>query len=210
MAHRKGGMIWQHIIENMDALNAVLEGEGRVLYLTRMAKRVQSGDVSLMLHTTNPSRLAGFIIERIAQIDGVTGVKHIGLHRPHFFPVHRDTSLYERFAVRIDTQPAACEEVYTTLTQVDCPDCLHKSYICYNFGDFDSTVQFSLLTEDEQCLREFLGQSVAVPPGVRGYEVMPVEATHPLINYDEWKTYATRHGLTTSWDDTTMIKGFSR
>jgi hypothetical protein len=208
VAHRKGGMIWNFIDANRGALNQALAGTGRMLYMTLLAKRVQRGDVSLMIHVSDPKKLGPFLVERVGAIPGVTSFTCIGLYAPHFFPVPKDTSGYQRYSIAVDTEPGACAAVYEEIKGLTQPEGMPKTYIWYNFGDFGSTIQFSVLTEDESSMRSQLGRYVATIRGVRGYEVMPVEATRPLIRYDEWTAYAKEHRLTTAWDDHEMIREF--
>ena len=115
VAHKKGSRIWNYIIEHKAELQAAIEGKGRLLYLTRLAKISKRGDVSLLVHMSEQNELADFVANHLSKIEGVTSIWIINLFKPVFYPLPRDTKHFKRFAVTVNTVPRQTSEVYETL-----------------------------------------------------------------------------------------------
>jgi hypothetical protein len=209
-AHKGGEGIWQAVVERQREMEAGLRGKGRMLYLTRLAKKARRGDVSLFVHVTDPAPLGSFITEHLCRIPSLTGIQCIGLHQPTFWPLPRDTKDLRRFAVAVQAAPQNVCEVYAALARLEPPPTVRWSYLCYNFSAFDAALQFSMLAMDEAALAGYLARTVSSIKGVLGLEVMPIEQTKPMISYDDWKDYSQRHGLVLAWDQETMLKQFGR
>ena len=82
----------------------------------------------------------------------------------------------------------------------------YLAYTCHLYGD---CMQFSALAEDEPSIMSYLDEKVRTLPGVLQMTVSPIEKTRPLISYDEWKNYSTRHSLVPPWNEAQMIQQFS-
>jgi len=210
LAHRKGHLIWEHIIHEKKQMETALQGQAQMLYLTLLARSVKRGDVSLFLHVTGKSVLGDFIVNRLSQIPGVTHINCVGLHEPIFFPFPKDASNWIRLSVLLDVQPVMVRDVYRMVAGQQCPVGMRKSYVCYNFSDFKGGVQFSLFTQSRDLSVRHLDNDISTLPGVRGYQLMPIEASHPLISHEEWKRYSKKHKLITTWDQERMLEQFEK
>ena len=130
------------------------------------------------------------------------------LFKPVFYPLPRDTKHFKRFAVTVNTVPRQTSEVYETLSTSAAPDGLVKTYLGYTFSSFGESVQFSLLAENDKAVEDYVSDVVERIPGVRRAHVFPIEMTKPLVSYDEWKEYSTRHSIVTAWDEEQMMEQF--
>lgn len=208
VAHRKGARIWDYIIEHKDELQSAIEGKGHMLYLTRLAKRARRGDVSLFVHMSELKELADFVANHLSKIEGVTNIWIVNLFKPMFYPLPKDTKGLKRFAITVNTVPQLTSEVYEALAESTLPDGLIKAYLGYTFSSFGESVQFSLLAEHDEAIKDYVSDTVAQIPGVKRTHVFPIEMTRPLVSYDEWKEYSTKHSIVTSWDDEQMLEHF--
>jgi len=81
------------------------------------------------------------------------------------------------------------------------------AYTCHLFGD---CIQFSILAEGEEALAKYVTEVVDKIPGVLNSTVNLIEMTRPLVSYDEWKQYSSKHGIVPSWDEELMINQFQQ
>jgi hypothetical protein len=205
VAHKTGSRIWDYIIEHRDELQAAIEGKGHLLYLTRLAKIAKRGDVSLLVHMSEPNELADFVANHLSKIEGVTSIWIINLFKPVFYPLPKDTKRFKRFAITVNTIPQLTSEVYNELANTAPPEGVIKTYLGYTFSAFGESVQFSLLAEHDEAVNNYISETVAKMPGVKRTHVFPIEMTRPLVSYDEWKEYSAKHSIVTSWDDGHMM-----
>ena len=207
VAHKKGSLISEYIIEHKEELQSQIEGKGHLLYLTRLAKIARRGDVSLVVHMNEPGQVAEFVARTLSKIEGVTSIWIINLFKPVFYPLPKDTKRFKRYAITINTAPNLTSEVYETLETTKLPDDLLKSYLGYTFSSFGESLQFSILAEHDEAANKYLAELNAMS-GVKRTNLFPIEMTKPLFSYDEWKDYSKKHNIVPSWDDKTMMEQF--
>jgi len=196
--------LWEYLSEHAGQLQDRLAHEGRLLFLSQRARHE---DVSLFVHVADPDVLAGFVVHDLAKIEGLTGCWMINMLKPLFFPLPRDTSGMSRHAITVRAFPPKLEDVYSSLSRLDAPPGVLMAYLaltCHLYGD---CLQFSVLTEDEESLNQYLDQGARTLPGVLHLTVSPIERTKPLVSYDEWSDYSATHP---SWDPAHMINQFGR
>jgi hypothetical protein len=201
-AQEQRDMLWDYLAEHAGRLQQRLAHEGRVLFLSQRARH---DDVSLFVHVADPNVLAGFIAHDLAKIEGVTGCWMINMLKPLFFPLPRDTSGMSRYAITVRAFPPKLEEIYVSLSRPEMFPGTLMAYLaltCHLYGD---CLQFSVLTENEESVYQYLDQSVRTLPGVLHLTVSLIERTKPLVSYDEWSDYSATHP---SWDPAHMINQF--
>jgi hypothetical protein len=153
----------------------------------------------------DPRELADFIAGHLSKIEGITSIWVINLFKPVFYPLPRDTKMLKRFVVTTHCVPQLASNVYDSLATSELPDGLMKSYLGYTFSSFGESVQFSVLAAHDKAMESFLSDVIMRMPGVKRAHLYPIEMTRPLVSYDEWKEYSTRHSIVTSWDDEHMM-----
>ena len=130
--------------------------------------------------------------------------------KPIFYPLPRDTRNMKRFVITVKVCPKNLKDVYQDIAAATLPNGLKMAYIAYTFHLFGDCIQFSILTEKEQTLNKYLTEVVNRIPGVLKTTVNLIERTKPLVSYDEWKRYSSKHGIVPSWDEVLMIKQFRK
>ena len=128
--------------------------------------------------------------------------------KPVFFPLPKDTKGMKRFTITLKVFPKKLKDVYHNIANATLPEGLKMAYIAYTFHLFGDSVQFSILADSEEALYKYLAEEVNKLPGVLKTTINEIERTRPLVSYDEWKQYATSHGLVPSWDEELMINQF--
>jgi len=194
-----------YIMSQINELQESIKGKGQLLYLS---KRIKHEDVSLFIHTVDTDVLGDFIAEHLNKIEHITGIWVINLFKPVFYPLPRDTRNMKRFVITINVFPKNLREVYQNIASATLPDGLKIAYIAYTFHLFGDSIQFSILAEKEERLNRFSTEVVKKIPGVLSTTINLVERTRPLVSYDEWKHYSSKHGIVPSWDEELMIKQF--
>jgi hypothetical protein len=196
-----------YIMSQKDELQKGIEGKGRLLYLSKRAKHE---DVSLFIHTLNPDVLGDFIADHLSKIEHITSTWVINMIKPVFYPLPRDTKNMERFTITLKVFPKNLKDVYQNIATAALPDDLKMAYISYTCHLFGDCIQFSILTEKEETLNKYLADVVNKIPGVLKTTVNLIERTRPLVSYDEWKQYSSKHGIVQSWDEASMINQFQQ
>jgi len=204
-SQEKKERICDYIMSQMNELRESIEGKGQLLYLTKRAKHE---DVSLFIHTVDPNVLGDFIAEHLNKIEHITGIWVINMIKPIFYPLPRDTRNMKRFAITMKVFPKNLKDVYQKIATATLPDGLKMAYIAYTFHLFGDCIQFSNLAEKEETLNKYLTEVVNKIPGVLKTTVNLIERTRPLVSYDEWKQYSSKHGIVPSWDEVLMIRQF--
>lgn len=207
-AHRKGGLISDYIVEHRDKLQAAIEGKGRLLYLTRLARKARRGDLSLVVHMNEPSELAEFVANHLGKIESITSIWVVNLFKPVFYPMPKDTRRFKRYVVTLNCVPQQTSDIYETLVESDLPQGVARAYLGYSYSSFGEAIQFSVLAENDEAVKGYLSDVIAPMPGVKRTHLFPIEMTKPLVSYEEWKEYSATHGIVTSWDDEHMLKQF--
>ncbi len=207
-AHRKGGLISDYIVEHREELQSAIEGKGRLLYLTRLARKARRGDLSLLVHMNEPNELAEFIANHIGGIEGITSIWVVNLYKPIFYPLPKDTKRFKRYVVTLNCVPQQASSIYETLVESDMPRGTAMAYLGYSYSSFGESIQFSVLAEHDEAVKSYLSDTISPMPGVKRTHLFPIEMTRPLVSYDEWKDYSATHGIITSWDDEHMLKQF--
>ncbi len=193
------------ILDKIDDLQEGIEGKGQLLFLS---KRIKHRDVSLFIHTAEPTVLGDFIAEHLNDLEHITDIWVINLIKPIFYPLPKDTRDLKRFTITLKVFPKNLKDVYQFIADAALPDGIKMAYIAYTFHLFGDSMQFSVLTEDEVKLKNYLTGTVEKLPGVLNITVNEIERTRPLVSYDEWKRYSSQHGIVPSWDEELMVNQF--
>ncbi len=197
-------MICDIIMSRIDELQDSFNGNGQLLYLS---KRVKHKDVSLFIHTVDPNVLGDFIAEHLSKIEHITDIWVINMMKPIFYPLPKDTRDMKRFTITLRVYPQYLTDVYQNIANAVLPESLKIAYIAYTFHLFGDSIQFSMLTPYEAILNEYLAV-VEKLPGVLNMTVNQIERTRPLVSYEEWKRYSSKHGIVPLWDQELMINQF--
>lgn len=195
------------VVAKLDELQESLKDKGQLLYLTKRAKHE---DVSLFIHTVDPNFLGDFIAEDLNKIEHVTGIWVINMIKPIFYPLPKDTRNRKRFAISLKVFIKNLKDVYRNIATARLPDGLKLAYVAYTFHLFEDSIQLSILTENEETLKNYLADVVEKMPGVLRTTVNLVERTRPLVSYDAWREYSLKHGIVPSWDENSMIGQFQK
>ena len=179
------------IMSRIDELQESIKGKGQLLYLS---KRIKHKDVSLFVHTSDPSVLGDFIAEQLSKIESLTDIWIINMIKPVFFPLPKDTHDMKRYTITLRVFPTKLKDVY--------------QYIAYTFHLFGDSIQISILADTEDALNKYLADVVNTLPGVLKTTVNEIERTRPLVSYDEWKRYSSHHGIVPAWDEELMVNQF--
>jgi len=193
------------IVSHVNNLQESIKGKGQLLYLS---KRARHEDVSLFVHTTDPSVLGDFIVEHLNNIEHITDIWVINMIKPVFYPLPKDTSDMKRYMITLKVFPKTLKDVYQNIANTALLAGLKMAYIAYTFHLFGDSIQFSILAETEEVLNKYLTGTINKLPGVVNTTVNLIERTRPLVSYEEWKQYSSEHGLVLSWDEELMINQF--
>jgi len=196
-----------YIMSQKDELQKGIEGKGRLLYLSKRAKHE---DVSLFIHTLNPDVLGDFIADHLSKIEHITSTWVINMIKPVFYPLPKDTKNMKRFTITLKVFPKNLKDVYQNIATASLPGGLKMAYIAYTCHLFGDCIQFSILAEKEETLNKYLADVVNKIPGVLNTTVNLIERTRPLVSYDEWRQYSTKHGIVQSWDEALMVNQFQQ
>ena len=206
-SQERKGRICDLVMAKLDELQESLKDKGLLLYLTKRAKHE---DVSLFIHTVAPNFLGDFIAERLNKIEHVTGIWAIHLIKPIFYPLPKDTKNMIRFAVSLKVFIKNLKDVYQNIATANLPDGLKLSYLAYTFHLFEDSIQFSILTENEKTLSNYLTDVVEKMPGLLRTTVNLIERTRPLVSYETWREYSSKYGIVPSWDGNLMVEQFQQ
>jgi hypothetical protein len=193
------------VMGRLEELQKSLKGKGLLLYLT---KRARHEDVSLFIHTADPNLLGDFIAGSLNKIEHVTGIWAIPMIKPIFYPLPKDTKNMRRFAISLKVFTKNLEQVYHNIATAHLPDGLKMAYLAYTFHLFEDSLQLSILAEHEETLNNYLTGVVEKMPGVLRTTVNLIERTRPLVSYETWREYSSKHGLVPSWDEKLMVGQF--
>lgn len=204
-SQEKKNNICELIMSQINELQENIKGKGQLLYLSKRAKHE---DVSLFVHTVDPTVLGDFISEHLSKIEHITGMWVINMIKPVFYPLPKDTKSLERFTITLKVFTKNLKDVYQKIASTPLPDGLKMAYIAYTFHLFGDSIQFSVLAEDEETLNKYLTEEINIIPGVLNTTVNLIQRTRPLVSYDEWKQYSLQHNIVPSWDEELMVKQF--
>jgi hypothetical protein len=193
------------IMSRINELQNSIKGKGQLLYLS---KRIKHKDVSLFVHTSDPSVLGDFIAEQLNKIESLTDIWVINMIKPVFFPLPKDTHDMKRYTITLKVFPTKLKDVYQYIAGSSLPENLKLAYIAYTFHLFGDSIQFSILADTEDALIKYLADVVNTLPGVLKTTVNEIERTRPLVSYDEWKRYSSHHGIVPAWDEELMVNQF--
>jgi hypothetical protein len=197
--------ICDEIMSRIDELQDSIKGKGQLLYLS---KRIKHKDVSLFIHTSNPSVLGDFISDHLNKIENITDIWVINMIKPIFFPLPKNTKDMKRFTITLKVFPSKLRDAYQNVASATLPEGLLMAYIAYTFHIFGDSIQFSILADSEGSLRKYIEETVSKLPGVVKTTINEIERTRPLVSYEEWKKYSSNHGIIPSWDEELMINQF--
>lgn len=197
--------IWDNFLANLDRLKDDIKGKGQLLYLSQRARHQ---DISLFVHASDSDAFGDFIAKKLCNIKDITSLWTIHLMKPLFFPLPKDTKGLTRFTITAKVFPSRLLEVYENLVKQSAHNEIKMAYIAFTFHLFEESLMFSLLAEEENTLERHIRDEVNGMPGILRTSVHRISKTKPLISYDEWKQYATRHSLVPSWDVSYMIENF--
>jgi len=198
-------MIYDYIMSHIDELQGSIDGKGQLLYLTQRAKHE---DASLFVHMVDPDDLGDFIAERLNKIEHITGIWVINMIKPLFYPLPKDTKTMKRFTITLNVFTKDLKDVYQNIAIAALPDGLKMAYIAYTFHLFGDSIQFSILAEKEDTVNKYLSEVINKMPGMLRTTVNLIERTKPLVSYEEWKQYSSKHGIVPSWDEVLMVEQF--
>lgn len=201
-SQKKKGSVWNHILVHKNELQAGIGEKGRLLYLS---KRARHEDASLFVHTADPNILGDFISNHLGKIEDLASIHVINMLKPVFFPLPKDTGTMKRFSVTLWVLPKHLGNVYETLAKRDLPDGLLMTYLAFTFRLAGDCIQFSLLEAKEETLNVYLTEVVNRMPGVQNTTVNLIEETVPLVSYDEWRQYSSRHSIVVAWNEEHML-----
>jgi hypothetical protein len=128
--------------------------------------------------------------------------------KPMFYPLPRDTSNMTRYSITLKVYPKKLKDVYHTIASATLEEGLKMAYIAYTCHLFGDCIQYSILAENEDMLKKYMNEEVNRMPGVLKSTVNPIVRTWPLVSYDEWKEYSSKHKIIPSWDEESMINQF--
>ena len=200
-------IICDSVMAHLEELQESIKGRGLLLYLT---KRARHEDVSLFVHTADPDFLADFIAEDLSRIDHVTGIWAIHLIKPVFYPLPKDTKDLKRYAISLRVFTASLKDVYKEMAAARLPAGLKMAYLAYTFHLFEDSLQLSILAKNKEDLQTYLQDFVENIPGVLSTTMNLIERTRPLVSYEAWKQYATKHRIIPLWDEQSMIGQFQQ
>jgi len=199
--------ICDYVMSQMGELQESIKGKGQLLYLSKRAKHE---DVSLFVHTVDTDVLGEFIAEHLNKIEHITDIWVINMIKPVFYPLPRDTKNMKRFAITLKVFTKNLKDVYQNIATTAPSDGLKMAYIAYTFHLFGDSIQFSILTENEEILNKYLTDVINKMPGVLNTTLNLIERTRPLVSYDEWKQYSSKHEIVPHWDEALMINQFQQ
>jgi len=205
-AQERRDRLWDSILAHVPELQERLQKQGCLLYLSQ---RAGHKDSSLFVHVADPDVLGSLIADNLSKLEGLTGCWVITMLQPIFFPLPRDTRKFRRYTVTLKVFPSRLADVYKSLSRTDPPPGIMMAYLAYTCHLYGDCMQFSALAEDEPSIMSYLDEKVRTLPGVLQMTASPIEKTRPLISYDEWKNYSTRHSLVPPWNEAQMIQQFS-
>ncbi|NIO20732.1 MAG: hypothetical protein GTN76_08350 [Candidatus Aenigmarchaeota archaeon] len=204
-SQEKKERICDYIMSQINELQECIKGKGQLLYLSKRAKHE---DISLFIHTVDPNVLGDFIAGNLNKIEHITGIWVINMIKPLFYPLPKDTRRMKRYTVTLKVFTKNLQDVYHNIANAELPDDLKMAYLAYTFHLFGDCIQFSILAEKEETLNKFLTEIVDKIPGVLRTTINLIERTRPLVSYDQWKQYSSKHGIVPSWDEVLMIRQF--
>ena len=110
------------------------------------------------------------------------------------------------------TKRARHEDVslYRNIATASLPNSLKLAYLAYTFHLFEDSMQFSILTGNEETLNNYLADVVEKMPGMLRTTVNMIERTRSLVSYETWRKYSLKHGIVPSWDENSMIGQFQK
>jgi hypothetical protein len=226
-SQKKSDTIWNYIIAHKDELQSSINGQGRLLYLTKremksgnesyedvyeqllyLTKHEMHEDVSLFVHMSDPDALADFMVHRLSRIKNLASICIIHMLKSVFFPLSEDTRNMKRFMVSLRVSPNRLTQVYEKVAKLTVPFDLHMAYLAYTFHLFGDCIQLSILAEKDEIFNRFLTEMIRENPGILKADVNRIMRTKPLISYSEWKEYASRFKIVPAWDEELMIGQF--
>ncbi|MFC2160687.1 hypothetical protein ACFLRX_03430 [Acidobacteriota bacterium] len=204
-SQEKREKLWNNFLSHLDELKENLSGNGRLLYLSQRARHQ---DITLFVHVPDPNVLGNFISTDLSIIEDITSIWAINLMKPIFLPLPKDTKEKTRFSISVKVFPSKLTDVYESLFKQSFRDDLKMVYIAFTFHLFEESIIFSLLADNEETMEKHIRTVANKIPGVLQTRTHQISKTKPLISYEEWKSYATRHGIVPSWDERYMVEGF--
>ena len=72
-------------------------------------------------------------------------------------------------------------------------------YYTFTFHSYNETLQYSLLSEDEESVKNFVSESIQNIEGIIKAEIHQAEKTKPFISYKEWQEYTAEGNNVPAW-----------
>ncbi|MBI5359400.1 MAG: hypothetical protein HZA48_02330 [Planctomycetes bacterium] len=206
-AQERKEKLWFDILERKDVFQKALADKGHLLYLSQ---RTKHSDVSIFIHAIDPNSIGDFIANELTVIPDITGLWIISLFKPIFYQLPKDTRDMKRYVITMKLFPSQLKNIYETLAASDFPAGVQKSYLAYTFHLFGDCLLLSVLAEHESQVMKDASEMLMKIPGVLSVHVNPIEKTHPLVSYEDWKTYATKYGIVQKWNHENMLQQFHK
>jgi hypothetical protein len=130
--------------------------------------------------------------------------------KPIFYPLPKDTRDMKRYAISLKVFIKNLKDVYQNIAAANLPKGLKMAYLAYTFHLFEDSIQLSILAENEETLNNYLTAGVEKMPGVLRATVNLIERTRPLVSYETWREYSSKHGIVPSWDENSMVGQFQK
>ncbi|MBI5779032.1 MAG: hypothetical protein HZA49_06210 [Planctomycetes bacterium] len=204
-AQEKPELLWNDILANKDRLQNVLNGKGRILYLS---KRRNYREVSLFVHVADTNILGDFIAGHLAKLEGVTGIWLINMLKPVFHPLPKGVEQMKRYTVTIKAFSPKLSEIYGVLVNLPPADNVSLGYLAYTCHLFGDCIQISLQAPDDTGMQKYVDEVVGKIPGVLRTTLCEIERTHPFVSYEEWQKYISKNSVLVDWDEQHMVAQF--
>jgi len=130
----------------------------------------------------NISPFGYYYHEKPGPVKRIPGPTEIGKAR-FFTPRPKNTRDLKRYAISLRVFTAGLKDVYQEMAVAQLPAGLKMAYL----QDFVEKI-----------------------PGVLSTTVNLIERTRPLVSYETWKRYTTKHRIIPSWDEQSMIGQFQQ
>ena len=142
--------------------------------------------LSVVFHTDVIDDCAMFLVDNVAMCKNVRDTQTIMLLKPVFLPMPGDRPKdLERFSLYLKVQPKHYPSVYNEILHhefaVDC----FPNYVAYAFGDYD--ILTTMLAKDEQCLRQFIDESLRQIKGLEDVTINSIKRTELLTDRKSWR-----------------------
>jgi hypothetical protein len=188
--HSKGPIetIWDEIIRQQEPIQKAFADKCHILYLTK--RQGFSNEASLFVDVSDDSTLSDLVVHHLSKIKDIENFIIHHLLRPKFYPLPRDTKEYKRFIINLKVGAPYLADVYRKLINPSIPEGMKKVYFAFTFHHSSDCIQFSVLSQSEDVLREYVAEVIERLPGVVRTTIIPIERSKPFISYKTYQGFA--------------------